>query len=133
MNIMLTLEQIEVAHSHVKSGADFPKYVAAIAALGVESYEVFVSDGHAEYFGRDGFTLMSPPKYPVLAVAEASDAVRFEERLRMHQAGETGYMTFCQDAALAGVEKWRVDVVALTCTYLDRSGRALLEEIIPKV
>ncbi|TXG79576.1 MAG: DUF1398 domain-containing protein [Thermomicrobiales bacterium] len=129
---MFTLEQITEAHSVVKTGADFPKYIAALARLGVERYDVFVSDGHAEYFGADGVTLASAPKYGALAVAETSDAARFRERLAMHQAGETDYMTFCQDAAVAGVEKWRVDVGALTCTYFDRAGRVLLEEAIPK-
>ncbi len=130
---MFTLEQIAAAHSHVKSGADFPAYVQALISLGVKHYETFVTDGHAEYFGADGFTLTSPAKYPALDVALTSNAARFQERLAMHQAGETDYMTFCQDAAAAGVEKWRVDTEALTCTYLDRSGTILLAEIIPKV
>lgn len=129
---MFTLEQIAAAHSHVKSGADFPAYVEALIALGVKCYDVYVADGHAEYFGVNGFTLTSPTKYPALEVAPTGDAERFGERLKMHQAGETDYMTFCQDAAAAGVEKWRVDTEALSCTYLDRSGAVMLEEVIPK-
>lgn len=129
---MFTLEQIKAAHSSVKSGADFPAYVQALISLGVKRYETFVTDGHAEYFGADDVVLTSSPKYPALDVVPVSDAAHFQERLKMHQAGETDYKTFCQDAAAAGVEKWRVDTVAMTCTYLDRSGTILLEEIIPK-
>lgn len=129
---MFTLEQITEAHSRVKSGADFPAYVQALVALGVKRYETFVTDGHAEYFGANGFTLTSPAKYPALDVALTSDAEHFRERLAMHQAGETDYMTFCQDAAAAGIEKWRVDTEALTCTYLDRMGSALFVEMIPQ-
>lgn len=42
-------------------------------------------------------------------------------------------MTFCQDSANAGVEKWTVDTTAMTCTYYDTAGKTLLEERIPKV
>ena len=38
---MFTIQQIKEAHSKVKSGADFPKYVHDIIALGVTSYETF--------------------------------------------------------------------------------------------
>ncbi len=128
---VFTLEQIEAAHSLVKSGADFPAYVEALIVLGVKRYDVYVADGHAEYFGADNAMLSSEATYPALSVAATSDAKRFEERLKLHQAGETDYPTFCQDAAAAGVEKWRVDMTAMTCTYLDRAGATLLVEVIP--
>ena len=32
---MFTLEQIKLAHSKVKSGADFPAYIKELKALGV--------------------------------------------------------------------------------------------------
>lgn len=113
---MFTLEQIDAAHSAVKSGADFPAYVQALARLGVAHYDVFVVDGHAEYMGTDGTMLCAEPNYPALEVPLVSDAEHFQEGLKRHQAGETDYPTFCRDAAAAGVEKWRVDISALTCT-----------------
>ncbi len=129
---MFTLEQITEAHSVVKSGADFPAYVQALIALGVHRYDSFVTDGHAEYLGTDGSVLHSEPNYPPLVIAERGDAAALATALSRHQAGETDYFKFCRDAAAAGVEKWRVDTLAMTCTYLDRAGRALLEEVIPK-
>lgn len=39
---MFTVEQIEQAHGKVKSGADFPKYIQEIKALGVTSFETWV-------------------------------------------------------------------------------------------
>ena len=46
---MFTLDQIKAAHSQVKSGADFPKYIQDIGKLGVLKYEHFVADGHTTY------------------------------------------------------------------------------------
>lgn len=129
---MFTLEQIKAAHSGVKSGADFPAYVQALITLGVRHYDSFVVDGHAEYVGMDESALHSAPIYPPLVIAEHGDAAALALALATHQAGGTDYMTFCREAAAAGVEKWRVDTVAMTCTYLDHSGVTLHEEVIPK-
>ena len=45
---MFTVEQIKAAHSKVKSGADFPKYIRDIKLLGVTAYETWVVDSHTE-------------------------------------------------------------------------------------
>ena len=39
---MFTLKQIKAAHSKVKSGADFPKYIADIKKLAVNAFETSV-------------------------------------------------------------------------------------------
>ena len=130
---MFTIEQIKSAHSKVKSGADFPKYVQDLISLGVISYDTYVTDGHAEYFGKDGFQIASDAKYSVLHVAERSDSQTFINRLKIHQQGQTDYLTFCNDSANNGVEKWVVDTQKMTCTYYDKSGNNMLEEQIPTV
>ena len=137
---MFTLDQIREAHAGVKSGADFPHYIQDLIILGVQKYDIFVHDGHGEYFSADGDTLVSPPtlptgrqEYDTLTIADTSDAEGFTERLRAHQQGQTDYMTFCQDSANAGVEKWTVDTTAMTCTYYDTAEKMMLEEIIPGV
>lgn len=130
---MFTIEQIKEAHSKVKSGADFPKYIQDLIELGVESYQTYVLDGHAEYFGKDGYHIKSEAKYPGLNVSEKSDSETFINRLKIHQQGQTDYMTFCDDSAKAGVEKWVVDTRKMTCTYYDKAGNNMLEEKIPTV
>jgi hypothetical protein len=55
---MFTVEQIELAHEKVKSGADFPKYIQEIKALGVKGIETWVKDSHTEYFGENGLYLL---------------------------------------------------------------------------
>ncbi len=131
--LMFTLDQIREAHAKVKSGADFPHYVQDLITLGVKKYDIFVHDGHGEYFGDTANTLVSPAKYEPLTVADTSDASGFRERLQAHQKGETDYMTFCRDAAHAGALKWTVDTEAMTCTYYDKGGNMILEERISRM
>ena len=52
---MFTVEQIKAAHSKVKSGAEFPAYIKDIKSLGVTYYETFVTDGHTDYYGANGY------------------------------------------------------------------------------
>jgi len=52
---MFTVEQIKEAHSKVKSGADFPKYIKEIKILVLTAFETRVKDSCTEYFGADGY------------------------------------------------------------------------------
>ena len=128
---MFQLDQIKAAHAKVKTGADFPAYVQELISLGVNKYDTFVSDGHSIYFGAGDYQIQSDPKYAALYVADASDAEKFRQYLKMHQQGGTDYPTFCKHAAETGVEKWTVDTRAMTCTYYDQANKILLEEKIP--
>lgn len=128
---MFTIEQIKEAHSKVKSGADFPKYIQELNNLGVQSYENFVTDGHAEYLGENDYKAISAPKYKEISIAETSDSEQFKHYLKIHQQGETDYLTFCRHSAETGVEKWKVDMLEMTCTYFDRKGNQMLVEEIP--
>jgi uncharacterized protein YbcV (DUF1398 family) len=42
---MFTIEQIKIAHTKVRSGADFPNYIQDLINLGITSYETYVADG----------------------------------------------------------------------------------------
>ena len=128
---MFSINQIKEIHSKVKSGADFPQYIQNLIELGVLSYHQFVSDGHSQYFGKDNFNIQSEAKYTALIVSESSDKVKFQHYLKIHQAGQTDYLTFCQHSAETGVEKWTVDMTEMTCTYYDKQGNKMLVEEIP--
>jgi uncharacterized protein YbcV (DUF1398 family) len=130
---VFTIDQIKTAHLKVKSGTDFPKYVQDLIKLGVTSYCIFVIDGHAEYFGKNGYHIKSDAKYSALDVVKNSDAESFINRLKIHQKGQSDYMTFCNDSANNGVEKWIVDTQKMTCTYYDKMGNNMLEEDIPTI
>ncbi|HEY1037003.1 MAG TPA: DUF1398 family protein [Candidatus Paceibacterota bacterium] len=128
---MFTIEQIKERHAKVKSGADFPSYVRELATLGIIRYDLFVSDGHSEYYGKDGSVLHSDAKYSPIDIEEESDAEEFKEYLRMHQEGQIDFPAFCMRAAETGVFKWTVDIASMTCTYYDRDEVKMLVELIP--
>ena len=128
---MFTIQQIQEAHSKVKSGADFPKYIQELIGLGVLSYDTFVADGHAEYSGPNGYKQESGAKYEPLTVDESGDTEKFKYYLKIHQQGETNYFTFCSHAAETGVNKWTVDLTKMICTYYDCAGNEMLVENIP--
>ena len=128
---MFTVEQIEQAHQKVKSGADFPKYIQEIKQMGVVGFETWANDSHTEYFGENNYKTRSNPQYAELSIAGKSDKIRFVGYLKQHQRGETDYYTFCAHCAETGIEKWKVSLEAMTCTYYDKAGNEILVEQIP--
>ena len=128
---MFTIEEIKTAHSKVKSGADFPAYIQEIKKLGVVFYETFVTDGHTTYFDAYNQSKSTEDKYDKLIISKVTAIEQFKLDLKAHQQGQTDYLTFCQDCAKAGIEKWVVDLNKMTCTYFLESGEAVLEEKVP--
>lgn len=130
---MFSLEDIELAHSKVKTGADFPKYIQEIKGMGVTAFETWVTDSHTNYLGNEGYQLTSKPQYDTLTIANKSDKDKFSQYLKIHQKGQTDYSTFCKQCAETGIEKWLVDLDKMTCTYYDKSENELLIEKVPSV
>lgn len=128
---MFTIEQIKFAHSKVKSGADFPAYIQDLKTLGVIYYETFVSDGHTDYFGANAYKTKTTAKYDQLRIAESSNIEQFKIDIKAHQLGKTDFLSFCNDCAKSGIEKWAVCMEKMTCTYFDKSGNEILVEQIP--
>lgn len=128
---MFDLKDVKEAHTKVKTGADFPKYVQELITLGVKKYNTYVNDGHTLFFGEDDYQIQSERKYAKLTIANISDKERFKHFLKSHQRGQTDYPTFCNNAAATGVEKWTVDMSQMTCTYYNKLNGTMLEEKIP--
>lgn len=128
---MFTIDQIKAAHSQVKSGADFPAYIQAIKQLGVTGFETWVADSHTVYFGHNHFQTQSEPMYDPLSIADSTGKAQFEKYLNIHQQGQTDYYAFCTHCAETGIEKWIVDLEAMTCIYYDKAGQPILVETIP--
>lgn len=129
---MFTIEQIAAAHSKVKSGADFPNYIKEIKELGVTHYETFASDSRADFYGANNFKAGMPAKFSPIAISDHCNIEQFKSDLKNHQQGKTDYMTFRSDAAATGIEKWKVDLIKLTCSYYDKVGNEVLIENIPR-
>ncbi len=129
---MFTIEQIHEAFGSVKSGADFPQFVQNLKIIGVTHYDNFVADGNTRYYGTDGFVLHGEPKYPTMEISNKSSSNKLKQAISIHQKGQTDYLTFCRQAAEAGVEKWTTHMIEMTVTYLDKTGNKLTVEAIPQ-
>lgn len=130
---MFTIEQIQLAHSKIKSGSEFPKYIQELKDLGVTAFETWVKDSHTQYFGHNDFQIKSNPKYEAIPIENHSDKDKFNHYLKIHQKGETDYVTFCRHCAETGIEKWFVDLEKMTCTYFDKAEKEILVEMVPTV
>ena len=128
---MFTVQQIKMAHSKVKSGADFPSYIEEIKGLGVTHYEAYVTDGHMDYHGANNYTAKVPSKYNPLVIADTGKGEEFKKELVAHQQGKTDFLTFIQMCATFGIEKWAISMDTMTCTYYDKAGNEILVEQIP--
>jgi len=129
---MFTAEQIKTAHSKVKSGADFPAYIKEIKALGVTHYEAYVTDGHSNYHGKNDYATKVPAKYEPLIIAGTAKGEEFKAELIAHQQGKTDFSAFIKMCATFGIEKWKICMDKMTCTYYDKSGNKILVEKIPQ-
>jgi len=128
---MFTLQQIKAAHAKVKTGADFPAYVKEIKDLGLQYYEFFVSDGRAVYHGDDDFTITGPSIYQEKKIAADASPESVRQIISEHQQGKSGFLTFCELVARAGVEKWVVDGQTMLCSYYNLQGNTMVAEPIP--
>jgi len=127
---VFTLEQIDDIHDRLGRQDTLVQYLRALHAIGVERSDSFIADGHSEYFGPGGETVIAPPTHAVLAVAGPSSRDGLVEHLARHSQGKTSYVEMSAGLAESGVEKWTFDTSALTITYYDQAGHELLVETI---
>ena len=127
---MFTIEQINDIHDRLGSAKTLAEYVRALKALGVERYDSYLADGHSEYFGQGGHTVVSPPVHEVLPVAATGQHETFLQHLDRHERRETTYLEMSRGLAQSGIEKWTVDTGRMTMTFYDKAGTEMLFEQI---
>ncbi|HRG88286.1 MAG TPA: DUF1398 family protein [Chitinophagales bacterium] len=128
---MFTAEQIKAVHAKVKTGADFPNYISEIKQLGVTHYETYLVDGHSNYHGKNGYEVVSGPKYDSITVADEVNANQLKADIADHQKGNSNYYEISRQVAGSGIVKWAVCMDSMTCTYFDKTGNKILVEQIP--
>lgn len=126
---MITKEAISKAQEQF-GGRNFPLLVKAFLDLGMVTNTVDIKDGKAIYNDKDGHRL-TMPAFKVEAVADTLNKEYFMQQLKLHQASQTDFPTFCKDTADAGIYKWDVDLLAKTCTYFDLNDQMVYSEPIP--
>lgn len=128
--MMFTLEQINAIHDTLGNAETLAQYVKALSALGVETYDSYIMDGHSEYVGKNGHTIISPPVHETITIADTSNKERFLKHLDLHKQGKTSYLEMSQGLADSGIEKWTVDTKNMTMTFYDKSENKMLAETI---
>ena len=123
---MFTIEQINDLHARLGSARTLPEYVLALKGLGVERYDSYLAEGHSEYFGQGGYTVVSPPVHEVLPVAETGQGETFLQHLVRHERRETAYLEMSRGLAQSGIEKWTVDTGRMTMSFYDKAGTEML-------
>lgn len=129
---MFTIQQINDLHDRLGDMETFSQYVRALNSLGVETYDSYLTDGHSEYFGIDGYTVKSPAAHEKLSIADTSSREEFLEHLSLHNQHKTTYLEMSQGLAESGIEKWTVDTNRMTITFYDKAGNEMLIEAIDK-
>ena len=127
---MFTLEQINEIHDRLGRAESLAQYVQALNAIGIETYDSYLLDGHSEYFGKNGYRVVSPPVHEMLTIADTSDREQFLKHLNLHNQGKTSYLEMSKGLADSGIEKWTVDTKNMTMAFYDKSGNEMLVETI---
>ena len=127
---MFTQKQIDDIHDRLGNENTLPEYLRALSDIGVEAYDSFISDGHSEYFGKDGQVVVSPPAHEVLDIATTSNREKFLQELELSSEGKSSYLEMSKGLAASGIEKWTFDTSAMTMSYFDINGVAMLIEAI---
>lgn len=129
---MFTVQQIKTAHQKVKSGADFPRYVQEIKGIGMVRYEYMVTDGRTIYYGSNGYQTEAPAIYPQKNINPQASSLQIEHHIHEHQQGRSDFLTFCQQAADAGIHHWEVNTQIMLCSYYDSNSQVVHAEPIPQ-
>src|SRR5690348_6742804 len=119
---MFTLEHIHDIHDRFGKADTLSHYLQALKATGVETYDSFITDGHSEYFGKDGSQLVSAPTHEKLTIAETSNREDFLKLLNLLTQQNISYLEMSKGLAESGIEKWTFDTSKMTLTYYDKGG-----------
>lgn len=126
-----TERNIRAAYAGTRTGADFPRLIQDLKRLGIVSYDHMLASGSNVFHGLDGQSVSLAKMGPSVPVSDRADVEVLKTHISEHQSGLTNYPELCGLAGQAGVDKWTCDLMAMTCTYFDRSGRKLHVELIP--
>jgi uncharacterized protein YbcV (DUF1398 family) len=127
----LTEESVRAIYSKPRTGADFPKLIRELKAVGIVSYDHVIESGANVFHGKNGEKLTLANMGPAFPVSQKPDVGSLKKIISEHQRGLSDYPTLCRLVGEAGVEKWVCDLVAMTCSYFDKSGSKMHVELIP--
>ncbi len=128
---MFTIEEIENLHLASEKGMDFIEFLNKLKEMNVEYYDFYVSDGRYKYTHIDGDSIETKPLYEKKEISTVSNVGMLKQSVKVHQNGDTDFLTFCRQASESGVMIWRVEITNLRVTYLGHDfGELLVENMI---
>jgi uncharacterized protein YbcV (DUF1398 family) len=127
---MFTIADIEDVHDRLGAAATLPEYLRELNAMGVARSDSFLSDGHSEYFGDDGYKVVGPATHEALVVAADASRDQLREHLQRHSRGESNYVEMSNGLAASGIAKWTFDTRRMTISYYDLADNTVLVEEI---
>lgn len=130
---MFTAEQIIAVFSTLRTGADFPRVAGQLKHLGIIRYETRMEDGQSVFYGAGNYQVHAGAVYDPICVADKVNIRQLESAIRDHQQGKSGYIRISRQSAGNGVAKWAVDLVQMTCSYIDKVGNQVWVEQIPTI
>ena len=129
--VNFTEQDIRAAYAKTRTGADFPRLIQDLKKLGIVSYDHILASGSNVFHGNEGQSVSLSNMGPSVPVSDQADLELLKKHISEHQRGLTNYPTLCGLAGQAGVAKWTSDLLAMTCTYFDKSGHNIHVELIP--
>ncbi len=126
-----TIEMVDDIRSKAKTGADYPSEVQALKSIGVVAYDYHVETGITHYFSKERKPIQSKSNGLSAFVSEMASREKLQHILKIHQAGQTDFPTFCKQAGEAGVYKWVADLTQMNVKYVDKMENIIIEESIP--
>ena len=104
--LCFTLEQTNRIYDQLGTAATLPQYLQPLKAVGVDICDSFITDGHSEYFGKEGHKVVSSSAHEKLKIAEASNRQEFINHLNLHSQRKTSHLEMSRGLADSGIEKW---------------------------
>jgi len=126
-----TEQNIRAIYARPRTGADFPGLIRGLKSIGIVSYDHVIESGANVFHGASGETRLLGNMGPAFPVTPQSNVELLKGIISDHQRVLTDYSALCRLVGEAGVEKWVCDLMAMTCSYFDKSGNKMHVELIP--
>ena len=120
-NLMSSFELYQKSHNPSQA-------MESLKQIGTDHFIFSVNDGHEQFYSRGGKELTSQAKYPHLTVSSQVNLETLKQIIASRNSKAIPFEQFCQAAAQAGVNYWKINVGTLTCTYCDLSGKEIHTE-----
>ncbi|MCE6990801.1 DUF1398 domain-containing protein [Dyadobacter sp. CY323] len=130
--IELTDELIQSAEQRAE-GQPFPYFIKNLKAIGVDNYEVKVTNHKRTYTSVTGDKLIISGDMPEFECAETFELEAVKAAIKRNQEGVTDYPTFLREIGAAGIHTYVADLAGMMVIYQGPNSEYEYEETIPEI